>query len=422
MHQLSFVATTPAPRYPDLEIGPFRSRLRPSWRALLSASALAFALSSCAALVPVRGGLLPVQPSAAPSWSDDGERQALDEAIGQSIRYYRQLPPETEFLYGGERYSPDEMIGSLELFRALPTDSALRRERLARDFLVFESVAPGGKNLFTGYYEPEIEGSRTPVAGLDAPLMVRPDDLIEVQLERFGKDLPRRRIMGRVDGRELRPYYDRAQIQERLVLDGHARVIAYVNEIDLFFLQIQGSGVIRFLDGGTLQVGYDGTNGHPYRSIGAELIHRNALTREQVTLPAIRDWIRDHPGEARALLYTNPSYIFFREAAEGPLGNIQVRLTPGRSLATDDTIFPKGGLAYVETEMPGRTETTPAAPMRRFFLIQDTGGAIRGQGRADIYWGRGEEAEWNAGHLKHPGRLFLLVARKEALRSSAAGN
>jgi membrane-bound lytic murein transglycosylase A len=385
---------------------------------LLSTATLAFTLSSCAALFPVRTGLLPVQPSAAPSWSDDGERQALDEAIGQSIRYYGQLPAQTEFLYGGERYSPDEMIRSLELFRALPADPALRRERLMRDFLIFESVAPGGKNLFTGYYEPEIEGSQTPVSGLDAPLLVRPDDLIDVQLERFGKDLPHRRITGR----ELRPYYDRTEIQDRQVLDGQARVIAYVNEIDLFFLQIQGSGVIRYLDGTTVQVGYDGTNGHPYRSIGAELIRRNALTREQVTLQSIRDWIRDHPDEARALLYTNPSYIFFREAAEGPLGNIQVRLTPGRSLATDDTILPKGSLAYVEMELPGLTESAPTAAMRRFFLIQDTGGAIRGHGRADIFWGRGDQAEWNAGHLKHPGRLFLLVARKEALRAAAAGN
>ena len=275
----AFVATSAVPRIPEPAGGPFRIRLRQSWQTLLATAALAFALSSCAALFPVRSGLLPVRPTAAPSWNDDGERQALDEAIGQSIRYYRQLPPETEFLYGGERYGPEEMIRSLELFQALPADPAQRRERLARDFLVFESIAPGGKNLFTGYYEPEIEGSPSPVPGLEAPLMVRPDDLIEVQLERFGKDLPRRRIMGRVDGRELRPYYDRAEIQERQVLDGQARVIAYVNEIDLFFLQIQGSGVIRFRDGTTLQVGYDGTNGHPYRSIGAELIRRNALTR-----------------------------------------------------------------------------------------------------------------------------------------------
>jgi membrane-bound lytic murein transglycosylase A len=394
---------------------------------VLLLAALAFSVSSCAALFAPRTGLLPVPSSAAPAWSDDGERLALDAAIDQSIRYYSQLPPETEFAYGELRYKPEELIRSLQLFRSLPDDPARRRERLARDFLSFESVAPGGNSLFTGYYEPEIEGSHAPVPGLEMPLLGRPEDLVEVHLERFGKDLPRKRIMGRVEGRELLPYPDRADIQDRRALEGQTRVIAYVNEVDLFFLQIQGSGVIRFQDGGSLQVGYDGTNGHPYRSVGAELIRRNALTREQVTLQSIRDWIREHPDEARALLFTNPSYIFFREAAEGPLGNIQVPLTPGRSLATDDTLLPKGGLAYVETELPdpaprpenGSAHTTP---LRRFFLIQDTGGAIRGHGRADIFWGRGAEAEWRAGHLKHPGRLLLLVARKEALQSMAAGN
>jgi membrane-bound lytic murein transglycosylase A len=395
--------------------------------ALLLVTTLAFAVSSCATLFPPRTGLLPVKPSAEPAWSDDGDRQAFDEAIGQSIRFYSQLPPETEFVYGGLRYSPEELIRSLELFRSLPADPAQRRDRLARDFLVFESVAPGGNNLFTGYYEPEIDGSHAPAAGLDAPLLGRPLDLIEVRLERFGKDLPHKRIMGRVQGQELLPYYDRADIQDRQALDGQTRVIAYVNEFDLFFLQIQGSGVIRFSDGETLQVGYDGANGHPYRSIGAELIRRNALTREQVTLQSIRDWIRDHPDEARTLLFTNPSYVFFRETPEGPLGNIQVRLTPGRSLAADDTILPKGGLAYVETELPDpalspENSAARTTPLRRFFLIQDTGGAIRGHGRADLFWGRGAEAEWRAGHLKHGGRLFLLVARKEALQSTAASN
>ena len=131
----AFGATSAVPRIPEHAGGPFRIRLRPSWQTLLATAALAFALSSCAALFPARSGLLPVRPNAAPSWNDDGERQALDEAIGQSIRYYRQLPPETEFLYGGERYGPEEMIRSLELFQSLPADPAQRRERLARDFL-----------------------------------------------------------------------------------------------------------------------------------------------------------------------------------------------------------------------------------------------------------------------------------------------
>jgi membrane-bound lytic murein transglycosylase A len=154
--------------------------------------------------------------------------------------------------------------------------------------------------------------------------------------------------------------------------------------------------------------------------VGAELIRRNALTREEVTLQSIRAWLSEHPEEARPLLYTNPSYIFFRVLDEGPLGNIQVPLTEGRSLAVDEHLFPKGGLAYVETELPDPADPSRSVPLRRFFLIQDTGGAIRGHGRADLFWGRGGQAEWKAGHLKHPGRLFILVARKEALAAASA--
>lgn len=403
-------------RRPGGSHGTYRGRVA---SALLASALL---LASCAGLFAPKPGLYPVSDPAKRSWEDDGERAALETAIDRSIGYYAQVSPETEFRYGELSYSPAEMIQSLLLFRSLLDDPATFRRRLAMDFLIFESVAAGGNNLFTGYYVPEIDGAAEPAGDLNTPLYARPEGLIEVRLERFGIDLPRQRLMGRVEGDELVPYFSREQIQSAEALAGQAQPLAYVNEVDLFFLQIQGSGVIRFPDGETKFVTYAGTNGHPYRSIGAELIRRNAMKREDVTMQSIRAYLRDNPREVRSLLNSNPSYIFFRTVEGGPIGNIQVPLTPARSLAMDDRLFPKGGLAYLEVELPVRDDPQRTRPMRRFFLVQDTGGVIKGQGRADVFWGQGEDAEWIAGQLKHPGRLFLLVARKEGLQPFAAGN
>ena len=393
-----------------------RARAAALWAAAL------VTLASCAALQAPPAGLHPVPDPAARDWSDQGDPASLNAAIEQSIRYYRQLAPGTPFVYGDVTYSPAEMIESLELFRSLLDDRGTLAEGLARDFLVFETVAPGGTNLITGYYVPVIDGAREPTERLDVPLFARPQGLIEVRLERFAPDLPARRLMGRIEGNELVPFYSREEIQEQAALAGVAEPLAYVNQVDLFFLQIQGSGIVRLPDGEAMAVGYAATNGHPYRSLGAELIRRKAMQREQVTLQSIRAYLAEHPDEVRSLLYTNPSYIFFRPVTEGPLGNIQVPLTAGRSLAMDDRLVPKGGLAYFEVEVPVRDDLSMTRTVRRFALVQDTGGVIKGHGRADIFWGEGESAEWIAGHLKHPGRLFLLVARKDALRSFSARN
>ncbi|MCZ6553730.1 MAG: murein transglycosylase A [SAR324 cluster bacterium] len=375
--------------------------------------------ASCAILFEPKVGIAPLDDPEDLRWDDDGTPESLEGAVAQSIRYYRRLPEETMFRYGAEGYSPEEMIRALEHFLALAGHPEDFRERLLADYLLFESVAPGGENLFTGYFEPFIEGARVPSPPLDAPLLARPADLVEVHLERFGGGLPQRRIVGRLQAGQLLPYYSREEIQAQAALDGQVRVLAYVDEVDLFFLQVQGSGVVRLPDGEEMKVTYDGTNGHPYRSIGAELIRREEMTREEVTMQSLRGYLAAHPERVRPLLFANPSYIFFRRTEEGPLGNIEVPLTPGRSLALDHRLFPKGGLAYAEIEIPDREDPTRTRRMARFFLVQDTGGVINGHGRADVFWGAGEEAKWYAGHLKHPGRLFLLVAKKEALQATA---
>ncbi len=379
-------------------------------------------------------GLVPFDPegpqapagfAAQPDWQDDGTSDSLAAALAQSLAYYLTIPPDTAFTFAGLTYTAAEMARSLELFlelRVTAPDAEAFAAQVREKFVVLESIAEQGDNLFTGYYEPRIPGSPTPTADLSAPLYARPMDLVEAALEDFGKDLPKRRITGRVQDGRLVPYYSRMEIDQGGVLEGRAEPIAYVNAVDLFFLQIQGSGQVVLPDGRVLAVGYDATNGQPYRALGAELIRRNLMTREDITLFSLKRYLAEHKGLAPMLLNTNPSYVFFRklEDGSGPLGSLRVPLTPGRSLATDRLLLPPGALAYVMTTAPVPNQPDAVRDVRRFMLIQDTGGAIRGNGRGDLFWGEGAEAEWIAGRAKQPGRLFLLVAKKEVLRTLEA--
>lgn len=383
------------------------------------AAALVMALSACT----TPRGLVPVEAPEARTWQDDGAFEPLATAIERSIGYYERLPPDTVFHYGALRYSPREMIASLELFLRIwrtSADAAERNARIAASFEVFESIARDGDNLFTGYYEPIVRGSHMPAGPLDTPLLARPASMVEVDLSLFGDDLPRRRLVGRLEDGRLRPFYSRQEIHEHKAVDDIATPIAYVDKVDLFFLQIQGSGVVEFPDGERIKVNFNGSNGHPYRSIGAVLVQRDIMAREEVTMQSIRDYLARHPDAVLPVLYENPSYTFFRVVDEGPLGNISVPLTPERSIALDHRLFPKGGLAYVELNVPRADDPQATRPFRRFMVVQDTGGAIRGHGRADIFFGQGDAAETVAGRLRHPGRLWLLVAKKSVLHQSMA--
>ena len=366
-------------------------------------------------------GWVPLEGSALPAWQDDGELASLQAAVRQSIEYYTALPAETPFRFDSLEYSASEMAASMLLFLdtlAESPDAETLRQNLADRFLVFESLRVNGDNLFTGYYEPELQALTKPEGALREPLLAEPRDLIKVPLQRFGDSLPPRVLVGRVRGGELHPYPTRQEITGGRGLGDRARIIAYVHPVDLYFLQVQGSGVLVFPDGSRRKVGYASSNGRPYRSLGRLMIRRGLISQEEMSLQAIRAYLEANPGEMRRLLNANPSYVFFSEEEAGPLGNIRVPLTPGRSLAADHFLLPKGALAYVQTEVPGGVGDGGLHPFQRFMVIQDTGGAIRGHGRGDIFFGAGAEAEWKAGHLKSSGRLLVMVARKEALRQA----
>ncbi len=264
------------------------------------------------------------------------------------------------------------------------------------------------EGLFTGYYEPLLIGSRTQQRSYQTPLLNRPDDLVMVQLGEFREDLQGRRIAGRVLNGKLKPFETRAQIEQGLLPeDGFDPIVWIDDPIDAFFLHIQGSGQVVLEDETIIRVGYAGQNGHPYYAIGRELVKRGALSKNDVTLETIQTWLRANPDQMQDVLNTNASYIFFRELEKGPLGAQGVVLTPGRSLAIDYTKLPYGAPIWVETDKPAEG----FAPIRRLMVAQDTGGAIRGAVRGDIFWGAGVTAKKLAGEMKAPGEKWILLPK-----------
>lgn len=273
-----------------------------------------------------------------------------------------------------------------------------------------------GDGLFTGYFEPEIRGSRTRHDAYQTPVYGLPPDLVRADLGRFIPKLKGEHISGRVDGNALVPYANRAQINAAGL--SNTKVLFYTDDaVAFFFLQIQGSGRVVFDDGTSARIGYAGENGRPYTAIGRTLIAEGALTRETVSLQTIRAWLLANPGRARAVMEGNESYIFFRDAplgdtALGSAGSLGVPLTPLASLAVDQRIHALGAPLYVAAQGPD--------PVQGLVVAQDIGGAIRGAVRGDIFFGFGPEAERRAGAMKATGQLFVLLPNALAANIGAS--
>lgn len=298
--------------------------------------------------------------------------------------------------------------------RTTPNDDAASRSFFERNFTPYRAANRGdGNGLFTGYYEPLLHGSRQESGRYRTPLLRRPPDLVMVDLGRFRPAWHGERIAGRVVAGNLIPYPSRAEI-ERGALNANQLALFWVDDpVDAFFLQVQGSGRVELPNGSTVRLGYDGQNGQQYVAIGKVLIDRGELTADNVSLQSIRAWIKAHPDQATALMDQNPSYVFFREQpGDGPLGSEGVVLTAGRSLAVDRGFVPLGVPVYIDTEGNNRS-------LRRLMVAQDTGGAIAGPVRGDVFWGFGADAEARAGAMRDRGSDYLLLPKtvKPALTS-----
>jgi membrane-bound lytic murein transglycosylase A len=327
-------------------------------------------------------------------WQDSDARAAL-AAFQRGCAVLMQKPDSAPM--GGAGYA-----GTVGDWRAVCADAAGE----AKNFFVrnFTPYAVSGTALFTGYYEPQIRGARARGGAFQTPVYGLPSDLVRADLGLFDPKLKGEHISGRVSGHALVPYPDRAGIEGGGV---KAAALFYTDDpIAFFFLQIQGSGRVVFDDGTSERIAYAGENGQPYTAIGRTLIADGSLAREDVSLQSIRAWLIAHPDRAKVVMQTDRSYVFFQEkvlggVALGGAGSLGASLTPLGSMAIDPRIHALGAPMFVAADGPD--------PVHAVLVAQDTGGAIRGAARGDIFFGFGAEAENRAGLMKAPGHLYVLL-------------
>jgi membrane-bound lytic murein transglycosylase A len=344
--------------------------------------------------------LLPVPWEAVSGWLEDDPQPAL-EAFAQSCRSLR--------------FRPQWQSVCSEAATIAAGDSATARHFFQERFIPHQLRKPDGsdKGMITGYYVPDLKGSRTPSARYRYPLFAVPDDLLVIDLRSVYPELGDYRLRGRIEGGRVVPYWNRADIDSgKGTLAG--RELFWVDDaVELFFLQIQGSGRIQLENGERVMINYAEQNGHPYRSIGKMLIDRGEMTSSQMSMQNIKAWAQKNPDRVNQLLNENPSYVFFRELAadvQSPPGALGVPLTPGRSIAVDPRTTPLGSPVFISTTWPNSP-----APLNRLMLAQDTGGAIKGPVRADFFWGMGDEAGELAGRMKQELRMWVLVPKEATL-------
>lgn len=265
----------------------------------------------------------------------------------------------------------------------------------------------GANGMVTGYYEPLLRGSRNRIKGYEQAVRGVPDDLLTIDLSAVFPELKDKRVRGRIEGNKVVPYWSRAEISAKGdKLPG--KTLLYVDDaVELFFLQVQGSGRVQLADGSMVCLNYADQNGHPYQSIGRVLIERGELKLEEASMQGIQAWARANPARLEGLLNANPSYVFFREVPnsnDGPIGALGVPLTAERSIAIDPRSIALGSPVFLATTRPNS-----AQPMNRLVMAQDTGGAIKGAVRADFFWGFGKEAGEQAGRMKQSGRMWVLL-------------
>ncbi len=359
-----------------------------------SVIAILVGLQLLGACQPAQGPPAPEPPAEV---RDDFSVESLRAAVAESLRFLDGVPGERVLGRWPRRVTAGDVHASLVAFLELleeptRTDGGWPR-RVAERFDFFP--APRSV-LFTGYYQPVIDASPVETSDYRYPVYREPDEL-------RGRQGRARKAAG----------YSRHDIDVLGALRGKGYEIAWLRDpVDRFFLHIQGSGLLRMTDGRELPLNFAATNGRRYTSIGRILVDEGKLDRESVSMQRIRVWLAEFPGEREALFARNERYVFFRPGEKGPFGSLGVALTAGRSAATDHGVYPGGAILFVETRTPVVDESGELAgwrPVRRFVLNQDTGAAIQGPGRVDLFFGTGEEAGAQAGYMNSAGSVYLLI-------------
>lgn len=348
-----------------------------------------------------------------PGWSDDRVAAALP-ALALSCDRLSRLPADRGIGPGGVGGRAADWRAPCAALADLPAgDDTAARAYFQRWFQPLRAAGRAGTDgLFTGYYEAELEAARTKGGPYRTPIYRRPPELVQVDLGAFVPDLRGRRLAGRVVDGQLKPYPDRAALEDGALTGRGLELFWAKDPVDVFFLQIQGSGRVRLPDGGQVRIGYAGHNGHSYVSIGRLLVDRGEMALDAVSMQSLRDWMAADKARAAALMRENPAFVFFRELdGPGPVGAAGVPLTPERSLAVDSAFWPYGAPVWVDA---GDDRGGPR--LRRLLVAQDTGGAIKGPVRGDVFWGFGNEAAARAGAMRMTGGAWLLLPKDAAAR------
>ena len=360
---------------------------------------------------------VPVAFTDLPGWNSDQLADALP-ALQLSCTRFSLLPQDQDL--GGDGLAAQlggkvgQWLPACQAARALtPGDTDGMRNFLQTWFTPYQLQQNGSDAaLLTGYYEPEVAGSRVKTAAFQTPLLARPRDLVQVSLGDFNPALTGKIIFGHISGATLTPYFTRSEIEAGALKPQNLELVYLASPVDAFFLQIQGSGRIKLPNGQIMRVAYAGKNGLPYVPIGRILADRGDIPADQLSMRTIRDWLESHPDQAKGLMDQNPSYVFFRvvtsiSADQGPPGQLGVALSPGRSLAVDRDVVPLGAPMWMAT-----TDPVDQSPVQRLMLAQDVGSAITGPLRADIFYGTGADAAQRAGRARQAGTLYLLLPKQ----------
>lgn len=348
--------------------------------------------------------LTPAHFSDLRGWENDTHHLAL-QAFAKSCERIGKSKGEERFGPVGGLYSDWQAVCG-RITQAQLNDAAAARAFFENEFNVWQAGGDDGAKdgLFTGYYEASLNGSRTRHGPYQTPLRKRPQDLVMVDLGQFRDSLKGQRIAGRVVNGDLKPFEDHRAIDQGKLPDDESLPLVWVDDpVKAFFLQIQGSGRIILDDGSLMRVGYAGQNGHPYYAVGRELVKRGVMDKDNVNMQSIEAWLNAHPDQAKDVLYSNPSYVFFTVlTGDGPLGGENIALTPARSLAVDRSRIAYGIPVWLDLK---------DQQFQHLMVAQDTGGAIRGPVRGDIFFGYGEQAEALAGPMKSQGNWWFLLPK-----------
>jgi len=350
-----------------------------------------------------------------PDFTDDSPMESLLTGAVRHLHYLNKLPGDSSFSFGSDTYPVSWLRESMNSFiDILKQDPS--REELARimeeNFTVYQAGGrdkqPEGEMLFTGYYEPFLQGSLNKKAPFVFPLYSPPPTLLQVKDVKSGKTIFKRQD----DNNQLQPYWTRKEIEENSYAAG-SELVYLKDPVDAFILHVQGSGKIQLTDGSIRSIHYAASNGLEYFSIGKLLVDQGKLSLEEASIPSIRAYLKAHPEEQTAILHHNKKFIFFNWAPPGdPIGSIGEPLVAGRSIAIDPDVLPQQALAFLvsaKPEVDANGTIMRWVPMQRFVFPQDSGSAIKGAGRADIYWGSGSYAKTAAGSMKEKGTLYFLV-------------